>query len=137
MKATKQEMKQEAIKMLKALDIYKPYIKAFEAEDQEVCMFEGYGGFYTHQFPELAAKIKKFEEHYNCMVYAVTHEITEFGELYDFLYVSENKSEWEEPYKENGISYLFAYVWNVDDDFCSEFGSIGVKSFGGGIARKY
>lgn len=91
MKATKQEMKQEAIKMLKALDIYKPYIKAFEAEDQEVCMFEGYGGFYTYQFPELAAKIKKFEEHYNCMVYAVTHEITEFGELYDFLYVSETR----------------------------------------------
>ena len=31
--------------------------------------------------------------------------------------------------------YAFAYVWNKDDDFCSEFGTIGLKSFGGGIKR--
>ena len=29
----------------------------------------------------------------------------------------------------------FAYVWNKDDDQCSEFGSITVQSFGGGIRR--
>jgi hypothetical protein len=29
----------------------------------------------------------------------------------------------------------FAYVWNKDDDWCSEFGSITVQSFGGGIRR--
>ncbi len=27
------------------------------------------------------------------------------------------------------------YVWNKDDERCSEFGTIGVQSFGGGIRR--
>ena len=32
-------------------------------------------------------------------------------------------------------SYVWSYVWNKDADWCSEYGTIGVKSFGGGIAR--
>lgn len=28
-----------------------------------------------------------------------------------------------------------AYVWNKDDDWSSEFGSVMVQSFGGGIRR--
>ena len=31
--------------------------------------------------------------------------------------------------------YAFAYVWNKDDDTCSEFGTITLSSFGGGIRR--
>lgn len=31
--------------------------------------------------------------------------------------------------------YAFAYVWNKDDEICSEFGTVSIKSFGGGIAR--
>ena len=31
--------------------------------------------------------------------------------------------------------YAYAYVWNKSDDFCSEFGTIGIRSFGGGIKR--
>ena len=39
-------------------------------------------------------------------------------------------------YKQSNDNYIvFAYVWNKTDDYCSEFGSIGVKSFGGGIRR--
>ena len=30
----------------------------------------------------------------------------------------------------------YAYVWNKDDEWCSEFGTISVASFGGGIARR-
>ena len=33
--------------------------------------------------------------------------------------------------------YAFAYVWNKDCEWCSEFGTIGVKSFGGGLKRIY
>lgn len=33
------------------------------------------------------------------------------------------------------IHIYFAYVWNKDDDWCSEFGSVTVKSFDGGIKR--
>ena len=44
--------------------------------------------------------------------------------------------EWEHSLtRDKSTFYAFAYVWNKDDDWCSEFGTIGVKSFGGGITR--
>lgn len=137
MKATHEEMKEEAVKMLEALGIHKPYINAFKTKAQKVCMFEGYGGYYAYQYPELTKKIKEFEEKYDAIVYAVTHEMTSFGEIYDFLYVANKKSEWSSPYRENGVYYLYAYCWNKDDEWCSEIGEIGVTAFGGGIARRY
>ena len=40
----KQAQKEQAIKYLQQLDIYKPYIKGFE-ENDHVCFFEHYAGF--------------------------------------------------------------------------------------------
>lgn len=121
---------------MKQLDIYKPYIQGFEKNDT-ICFFENFGGFWAYQEPELMEKIKEFEEEYNCLVYAVTHEYLEFGECYDFLFISDYEEEWD--YTIEGLSeskYIAcAYVWNKDDDLCSEFGSIVVRSFGGGIKR--
>ena len=68
-----EERKELAIKLMKDLDIYKPYIKGFKEEDN-VCFFENYGGFWAYQEPELIEKIKEIEEKHNCTVYAVTHE---------------------------------------------------------------
>ena len=129
--------KEKAIECMKALDIYKPYIKAFE-KDGTVTLFERFAGFYItdDQEPELYHEIKSFEEQTGSLVYAVTHEIFEFGECYSFLCVSKYEEDWDltlevGPYG----SYVFSYVWNKDDDWCSEYGTIAVKSFGGGIAR--
>ena len=84
---TKEQRKVKALEILQKLDIYKPYIKGFEKEN-EVCYFERFAGFWAWQDEELQTKIKELEEKYNCTVYAVTHEYTEFGELYDFLLVN-------------------------------------------------
>lgn len=86
MNITIEYKKQKALELMKTLDIYKPYIKGFE-KDNNVCFFEGYGGFWAYQEPELLAKIKEFEEKHNVLVYAVTHEYLEFGECYDFLFI--------------------------------------------------
>ena len=128
--------KQQAIKQMEVLDIYKPYIKAFK-DKGVITLFEGYGGFYIEEDnePELFAKIKEFEQEYDAVVYAVTHEFTNFGELYDFLYVSKYEEEWEMMFEELQSGYASAYVWNKSDEWCSEFGSIAVRSFGGGIKR--
>ena len=86
--------------------------------------------------PEIYNKMKEIEKQFNCTVYAITHEFTEFGECYSFLLVTNYKSEWKNlVVTENGTHYAFAYVWNKDDDWCSELGTVGVKSFGGGITR--
>ena len=130
-----EERKVKAIELLKQLGIYKPYIERFKEKDQ-VCFFERFGGYWVDQEPEVYAKMKEVEAQFNCTVYAITHEYTEFGECYSFLLVTRYKQEWKNlVVSENGTHYAFAYVWNKDDDWCSELGTIGVKSFGGGITR--
>lgn len=133
--ANKEERKEQCVKSMEKLNIYKPYINDFKKHDY-VCLFEGFAGFYTFQEEELDNKIKEIEKQYNCTVYAVTHEYTEFGELYDFLIVTKYKEEWNTLMSKDGDTYYpLAYVWNKDDDFCSEFGTIAVQSAFGGIRR--
>lgn len=135
MKNTKQNKKLTAIGLMKTLDIYTPYIQGF-MDDDKVCFFENFGGFWVYQEPEIEAKMREIEKKYNCTVYAITHEFTEFGECYDFLIVTNYPEEWNNLVCGNGNKhYAFAYVWNKDDEWCSEFGTIGVQSFGGGIRR--
>ena len=131
----REQMKQKAIEILKEMGVYSPYIEAFEKNDV-VTMFERYAGFWAYQYPELSEKIKSFEEKHKCLVYAVTHEIFEFGECYTFLVVTAYEDEWSTLVeKENGMFYSFAYVWNKDDDWCSEFGTVAIKSALGGLRR--
>ena len=131
----KTQQKAKAIEIMKQLDIYKPYINGFEKQDK-VCFFEQFGGFWVYQEPEVEAKMKELEKKYGCIVYAITHEYTQFGECYSFLIVSKYKEEWDRcVVSEKNKHYAFAYVWNKDDDWCSEFGTVVVQSFGGGIKR--
>lgn len=125
--------KEKALELLKEMDIYKPYIRGFRESDK-VCFFENFGGHWLHQEPEMDRKRQEIESKYNCLVYAVTHEFTQFGELYDFLIVTDYPEEWDTLiYSQGNRHTAFAYVWNKDDDWCSEFGSITVQSFGGGV----
>lgn len=129
------KQKDKAIELMKRMDIYKPYIQGFR-ENGKVCFFERFGGYWADQDPELYAKLKAIEKKYRCMVYAITHERLEFGECYSFLIVTAYPKEWKTLVQSNGNKHTaFAYVWNKDDDWCSEFGSVMVHSFGGGIKR--
>ena len=130
-----EQQKNQAIKILKKLDIYEPYIKGFKEKDQ-VCFFERFGGYWVYQEPEIEAKMREIEKKYNCKVYAITHEFTEFGECYSFLLVDNYPEEWDYLIESYSNKHnVFAYVWNKDDDWCSELGTITVQSFGGGIKR--
>ena len=44
--------KEKAIEIMEKLNIYKPYIKGFR-EENKVCFFEGFGGFWVDQEPEI------------------------------------------------------------------------------------
>ena len=105
-------------------------------EEDNVCFYENFGGYWAYQEKDLAEKIQEVENKYNCTVYAVTHEYTDFGECYSLMLVTDYPEEWKNSLVKNKFTfYAFAYVWNKDDDWCSEFGTIGVKSFGGGLKR--
>ena len=130
-----EERKIKAIELLKELDIYEPYIEGFEQENN-VCFFERFGGYWVYQEPEILKKMKEIEEKFNCTVYAITHEYTEFGECYSFMLVTRYKYEWDNLlFKDGSTFYAFSYVWNKTYEDFSEFGTIGVRSFGGGITR--
>lgn len=135
MKISKELKKEKAIEILNTLNIYQPYVQGFN-DDDKVCFFEHYAGYWVYQEHEIEKKMREIEAKYNCLVCAITHEYTEFGECYDFLLITDHKCEWRtliEKYQ--GGHAVFAYVWNKDDDWCSELGTIAVKSFGGGIRR--
>lgn len=135
MNITRDIKKEKAVELMKKLDIYKPYIKGFKNEDT-VCYFENYGGYWAYQEPGLIEKVKELEEKHNCLVYAITHEYTSIGEMYSFLIITDYEEEWDTLLEKYGNQYYgFAYVWNKDDDDCSEFGTIALSSFGGGIRR--
>ena len=132
---TKEERKEQAIKLLKRLKIYEPYIKGFK-EDDNVCYFERYAGFWAFQDKELLEKINIIEEKYNCTVYAITHDYAEFGELYNFLIIPSYKEDWDELLVgDKSTKYAFAYVWNKTDNDCSEFGTIVINALYGGLKR--
>ena len=135
MNVTRENKKTEAIKRMKALDLFKPCINAF-AKRNEVQLSEMTGGLYEfNSNTELTEKVKEFENEYNALVYHVIHTFTEFGELYHFLYVSDYEEEWEMDNDDIKENYVMSYVWNKNDDICSEFGTIAVRQKFGGLVR--
>ena len=135
MNVSMENKKTEAIKRMKALDLYKPYINLFE-KDNKIFLSEMTGGVYEFDDDEeLNAKVKAFEAEHDALVYHVIRTMTQFGELYNFLYVSDYEEEWEMDNADIADGYALAYVWNKTDEWCSEFGSIGVRGKFGGIVR--
>lgn len=134
-KVTREKKKEEAIKRMKVLGLFKPCIKSFEKYD-ELQLTEPTGGLYEFSDnAELNAKIKEFEEEYNALVYHVIHTYTQFGELYNFLYVSDYEEEWEYDNEDVKAGYAVAYVWNKTDEWMSEIGGIAVREMFGGLVR--
>lgn len=128
--------KDKALELMKKLDIYKPYIDGFK-NDNLVCFFERFAGFWDFQNKELEAKRKEIEQKYNCLVYAITHEFLYDDEIYSFLIVSNYPEEWDYALQDAGHHeyYASAYVWNKSCDWCSEFGDVVIESAFGGLRR--
>ena len=101
--------KEVAIECLKALDIYKPYIRRFE-KDGTITLFERFGGYYIDEDneSELLKRIKEFEAEYGSIVYAVNHEVFPFGECYSFLIVSKYEEEWGVTLEDVREGYAFS-----------------------------
>lgn len=135
MNVSRELKKEEAIKRMKMLDLYKPYIDAFIDRD-EIFLSEPTGGVYEFGANSgLCAKIREFEAEYNALVYHVIHTFAPFGELYNFLYVSDYDEEWPMDNADFKYGLAFVYVWNVDDDWCSELGTISITNRFGGLVR--
>ncbi len=131
MEKTKQKL--EALERMKLLKLNKNIIKEFEKENV-VNMSEN-GGYLYWLDSDQQAIVDDFETKHDALVYHVIHDYTQSGELYALLYVSKYKNEWQDEKKELKCGYALVYVKNVTDDWCSEFGSIGIKPQLGGLVR--
>ena len=133
MKITIEEKKQEAIERMKSLKLYPNIIKEFEKENI-VNMSEN-GGFLYWLTDEQKEIVSEFEQEYDALVYHVIHNFTEIGEMLTFLYVSDEKEEWEYDREDLKAGCACAYVKNLTDDMCSEFGSVCFRQQFGGLVR--
>ena len=76
---------------------------------------------------ELIRAINNFEKDYNAYVYHIIYTESNFGNLYNMLYVSNNTEEWETDRKDLQNKECYAYVYNRSNEVCSEIGLIRVE----------
>ena len=81
------------------------------------------------------AMVREWEKKTGNMVYHVIKNRMEFGLCYSFLYVSKYTEEWCEDGDDLKEGCPMVYVKNVDDDWCSEYGRIGIAPRFGGVLR--
>lgn len=133
--ATINEMKKEAIERMHIIGLLPSIIEEFE-KDNILYYSELFGILYwVSNKPEWENHIRELEKKYNILVYHAEYSNFEFGRCLTLFIVDNNKKNWnyERKHLKDGISYC--YVWNMDDPWCSEFGSIGFMSLNGGIKR--
>lgn len=129
----KEQQKQEAIERMKMLKLSPNIIKEFEKEN--TLNLSENGGILYWLDSDQQAIVDEFETEHDALVYHVIHNFTEFGGLYSLLYVSKHEEEWETDREDLKDGYAFVYVKNVDDNWCSKFGSICIKPQYGGLVR--
>lgn len=136
----RQKQKEEAIKRMKKLKIMSSVINDFKKSDtvyySENCGPFGGGILYwvsnQEDFVEL---IDDFEKKNNSLVYHAELSHLTFGDCLSLLYVSDNEEEWEFDNEDLDAGYAFVYVYNIDDEQNSQFGTIGIAPMNGGVVR--
>lgn len=149
---TKEEQKKEALKRLnllkeKGMKFHKPVIDCFKKGDVPIFENQGmpfrsvfyylYGNQGQDPYDEIIRYKEEFEKEYHCLVYLILITHSQFGTLYDMLYVSRNEEEWEMDIDELKQGYSYVNCVNASDPMLSEIGEIGFKydSVCGGIYR--
>lgn len=127
--------KEEALKRMKTLNLHHNCIEAFN-ERNEVWISEMYGTLFDlSQKQYIIDEIKHLQDMYKILVYHCILTKTEFGTLITMFYVSNEKEEWEYDNDDLLHNCSCCYVLNLEDDLCSEFGTIGFKKINGGLIR--
>ena len=136
MKVSREIKKEEAIKRMKAMNIYSDAIKQFKNADIVMVSEPPLGGLFWLNDEE-KEMVSKFEQENNALVYLVVRSFTNLGTMDNIFYVSDYQDEWEMDNADLNENYARVYVINHDMPDCSEFGTIAWKSVGGGVLRAF
>ena len=138
--ATREQMKEEAIKRMKLLNLHTNAIHEFQ--DDGIVNCSQFGGVLFWLNDDQQKRVNEFETETGNLVYHVieTHYV-ELGRMLTLLYVSPYMEDWERDaaifYDEEELKAgePLAYVVNCDDEICSEYGCVGIQSCAGGLRR--
>lgn len=138
------KQKAEALKRMELLKLDKSVIRDFRKEDviyyseRQNAIFDGIL-YYLNDNNEWMQKVIDFENEYEAMVYHAQLTHTTFGRCLSLLYVSRDEDEWEMDKEDlqGKAKRACAYVINLDDEWLSEIGAIGLVSKNGGVSRTY
>ncbi len=137
-KLTKDQMHNIAHELMIEIGIARHYSVLFDQCDA-VFLFDPMLDLPERETLELHRNITEIEQKHNVKVYAVTHNyIAIIGETYSYLCVSSYEEDVEHMFrstKDPKVNLVYAYVENVLDEKCSEFGYIAVKTDYGSIVR--
>lgn len=137
--ASRSEMKTEALRRMKEIDLYDGVISAFENDDEPLLYEPPQGASYSLDDEE-QSMVATTEENYDILVWGVIKCTMKYNridaDVYCMLYVGHNKDDWESE-RENlysGAPHVFTYMpeYNLKDS-----GSIRIyKSEGGTLLRR-
>lgn len=129
---TNEMKKEEALRRMKMLGIFSQTIAEFW-ESGRVNVSRGSANFWADE--DIMEIVHKFEEEYKGLVYYIIENSYDFGHCLSLLFVSEYIEEWSFDRDEINEGYTCAWVENLDANWCSELGSIGVENRFGGLVR--
>lgn len=135
------QMKNEALKRMKKLNLMKEVIKSYkEGGENSLYYSERINKmmpavlYWVDNNKKYVDAVKDFEKKYGGLVYHCILTHTEFGDLLDMLYVCKTKNEWVQDNIDLLDRYVFVYSYNIDE--CNgEFGTIAVRPVMGGLER--
>lgn len=125
--------KKECIRRMKKLGMHENVLKEFENGKLNYSELQGILFWVSDE--KVLAKVKELENEYNITVYHLIHHKAEFGECWCFLYVDNEETDYKHDEELLNDYLSYAYVWNIDDEICSEFGVIGIIPSNGGLIR--
>ena len=138
--ALKEKQKQEALKRMKTLKLMREVINDFKENgkvyysERQNAMFNAVL-YWIDNNDEYVEIVKKFEKKHNALVYHCQLTHLKYGDCLSLLYVSKNEEEWDYDKEDLNNGYAFCYVKNLQCDYDSDFGSIGLRPSMGGVVR--
>lgn len=133
-KATIEQMKEEAVRRMRLLHMH-PNV---EADFLDGIINYSVEGILFWQSSEQMERIQAFEQQTGNLVYHVLDGYyLDIGRLLTLLYVTPDKNEWPRERKDLIAGEIFTYVINVDCEYFSEYGIVGIEPFVGGLRRTF
>lgn len=133
--------KEKAVEFMRVLGIDEKLTNAYRETNKAILFDDGNVGVLLDEkssdYAKVYAKKIELEQSRDLLVYAILHETFNYGEMYDFLFVSNYPEDWKLSIQSFGEFFrvMAAYAWNVSAEHRSDMGSVFVVNTGNSLIR--